>query len=94
MKITTTPREAVLSVSSTFEQILRRPSLTSGDIEFLRAVWTELGKANIAIGILLANIRTLEETTGEKLEGDDATIVDQIEAERKPYLAAANSGHA
>lgn len=84
-----TPQQEVLSVSATFEQILKRPGLTPSDVLFLQMVWGELGRANVAIGVLLANIRDMEETTGEKLDGDDAVIINQIEAERKPYLAHA-----
>lgn len=75
--------------SIVFEQILKRPGLLPEDIEFLRTVWTELGRANRDVITLLANLRCLEELTGERLEDEDAAIVNQIEAERKPYVQEA-----
>lgn len=47
-----------------------------GEVERLR-------QAHIDIGTLLANLRYLEEVTGETLDGEDAEMVAEIEKEHK-----------
>lgn len=51
-----------------------------------------LAAARNDIGILLANIRQIEEATGEGPEGEDAQIVDQIEREHEARALSPEAG--
>lgn len=46
------------------------------------------------VGILLANIRQIEEATGEGPEGEDAQIVDQIERDHEARQALTGASDA
>jgi len=51
----------------------------------------EIARLRIDIGTLLANIRHLEEVTGEAIEGEDAEIVAEIEREHRAVEKAGNA---
>lgn len=51
-----------------------------------------LKQTEIDVGILLANLRHLEEVTGERLEGEDAAMVAQIEREHEAVAKGQRDG--
>jgi len=68
-----------------FEQDANAAHIARLDPQTVAALLSRLDKAEAGwrrdVGILLANIRQIEDATGEGPEGEDAQILDQIERE-------------
>lgn len=71
----------------------KRIAELSAEIVRLRAVNAGMGdalrEARIDIGTLLANLRFLEEVTGESLDEEDAALIEQIERAHEERQRAA-----